>query len=291
MTRGKIKRRFRVGPETYVFASLVAVSFFLLLFSTKSLVHIRDAGLSVFTGARNGIHAASSFAARTLLSINELAALRREYGELLERSARYERLERDSAEIRAENRRLREQLDFSETLSYRHIPAEISGKDPDNVFSALVINKGRRHGMREGMPVIAYQNGMQALAGKIVQAGEAESLVMPLYDRKCFVSARLANARYEGIVEGQGHPGQPLLVRSITRRALDDVKTGDIIVTSGLGGVYPANVIIGRVSKLSSDEYETVIELESAIDFTRLEYVFGIAPAAGESATDGGTDG
>jgi rod shape-determining protein MreC len=134
------------------------------------------------------------------------------------------------------------------------------------------------HGIENNMPVIAFQGGMQALVGKVVQTGQVESLVMPLYDQRCFVSARLAHERYDGIVEGQGMPVYPLLMRSITKRARDDVKTGDIVVSSGMGGVYPDGIIIGRVSKIIFLEYETSIELEleSAIDFSRLEYVFVI---------------
>jgi rod shape-determining protein MreC len=279
MTRGNVKQKKRISADVYVFAALLLVSFSLLLFSTRSfVVNVKDTGLSVFSGIRGAIHAMSSVASRTLLSINELVVLRREYNELLERLERYEHLERGAAEIRAENNRLREQLNFSQVLSYRHIPAEISGYDPDNVFSAFVINKGKIHGIENNMPVIAFQNGMQSLAGKVIQTGQVESLVMPLYDQRCFVSARLAHERYEGIVEGQGAPNLPLLMRSLTKKARDNIKIGDIIVTSGMGGVYPAGITLGRVSRILFQNYETSIELEleSAIDFSRLEYIFVI---------------
>jgi rod shape-determining protein MreC len=141
-----------------------------------------------------------------------------------------------------------------------------------------VINKGTVHGIKNNMPVIAFQNGMQALVGKVIQTAHLESLVMPLYDQRCFVSSRLARERYEGIVGGQGSPAFPLLMRSLTKRAREYVNIGDIIVTSGMGGVYPSDIIIGRVSKILFPEYETSLELEieSAIDFSRLEYVFVI---------------
>ncbi|MDR2659465.1 MAG: rod shape-determining protein MreC [Spirochaetaceae bacterium] len=279
MPRSSSKQKKRISADVYVFAALMLVSFSLLLFSTRSFViNIRDTGLSLFSGVRGTVYAVSSAVSRTVLSAKELIALRREYNKLLERITRYEHLERGAAEIRAENNRLREQLDFSKNLSYKYIAVEVSGRDPDNIFSAFVINKGKRHGIENNMPVIAFQDGMQALAGKVIQTGQLESLVMPLYDQRCFVSARLAHERYDGIVEGQGSPAHPLLMRSITKRARDDVNTGDIVVTSGMGGVYPAGIIIGRVSKILFLEYETSIELEleSAIDFSRLEYVFAI---------------
>jgi rod shape-determining protein MreC len=126
------------------------------------------------------------------------------------------------------------------------------------------------------MPVVAFQNGTQALVGKVIQAARMESLVMPLYDGSSFISARFAESRYEGIVEGQGNPELPLIMRFIRKRAMDEISEGDLVVSAGLGGVYPAGLNIGRVNRILYQEYETSmgVELESAIDFSRLEYVF-----------------
>ncbi|GMO39420.1 MAG: rod shape-determining protein MreC [Termitinemataceae bacterium] len=282
-----------ISADAYVFAALAIVSFSILLFSTRSFIlNIRDTGLSAFTGIRGGIYSVSSFFSRTVLSIRELATLKEEYSELQSQLLRYEQLERSATEIQQENSRLREQLGFSQTINWQHIPAEISGRDPDNIFSAFVINKGTTSGIKTNMPVIAFQDGKQALVGKVTQTAPVESLVLPLYDEHSFVSSRLAVSRYEGIVEGQGSPGSPLRMRSITKRAMDEVSKGDIIVTSGMGGVYPQNIIIGRVSEIFFEEYETSLqlELECAIDFSKLEYVFVINPQIDLEAQSSATE-
>jgi rod shape-determining protein MreC len=279
------KRKGRFSRDAYVFAALTLASFSILLFSTRSfIVSVRDAGLSAFSGIRGGIYGVSSFVSRTVLSIQELANLRREYNELAGRMTRYEQLERSAAEIRQENLRLREQLGFSTTLRYRHVPAQLIGRDPDSLFSALVINKGKRDAVAVNMPVIAFQNGTQALVGKVIQAARTESLVMPLYDGSSFISARFAESRYEGIVEGQGSAELPLVMRFIRKRAMDEISAGDMIVSAGLGGIYPPGLNIGRVSRILYQEYETSmgVELESAIDFSRLEYVFVLDAGDGE---------
>jgi rod shape-determining protein MreC len=277
----KKQRRHRLRTDTYVFIALMLGSFVVLFFSTRSVVAgFKDLGLSMFSGLRGGIHEASSMVIRTVLSVRELADLRQDYNELTEQLARYEQLQRSAAEIRQENNRLREQLGFSRDLRYRHIAAELTGRDPDNLFSAFVINKGRHSGVDVNMPVIAYQRGAQVLAGKVIQAGLFESLVMPLYDVSSFVSSRLADSRYEGIVEGQGDPERPLIMRFIPRRARDEINFGDMIVSSGVGGIYPAGINIGRVSKIlyQENEISMELELEAVIDFSRLEYVFVIEP-------------
>jgi rod shape-determining protein MreC len=67
-------------------------------------------------------------------------------------------------------------------------------------------------------------------------------------------------------------------MRAIPKRARDEINYGDMIVSSGTGGVFPAGLIIGRVKTILYHEYETslAVELEPSIDFSRLEYVFVI---------------
>jgi rod shape-determining protein MreC len=282
-----------LGAASYAFTALTLVSFSMLLFSTRgSIVDFRDMGLSVFSGMRGGIYELSSRISHIVLSIRELAGLRREYNELVERITRYEQLERNAAEILQENVRLREQLGFSQARNYHHIPAELIGRDPDNLFSALVINKGKYSGVTNNMSVIAWQDGVQGLVGKVIQAGQFESLVMPLYDVSSFVSSRLAISRYEGIVEGQGNPDLPLRMRFINKRARDEISHGDLIVSNGMGGVYPAGINVGRVSTINYQEYEISmeVELEPVVDFSRLEYVFVVNPKTGDPEKAGGEE-
>jgi rod shape-determining protein MreC len=229
------------------------------------------------------------FISGTILSIQELAVLKEQYDELSGRLSRYEQLEKTAADIRQENNRLREQLGFSQDISYRHIAAEIIGNDPDNLFSALVINKGKKDGIAANMPVIAFQKNDKTrtsdmaptgtvLVGKVVQAAQFESLVMPIYDSTSNISSRLGESRIEGIVEGQGSPDAPLLLRFVRRQTRGEISIGEQVITSGLGGVFPSGILLGRVSRVLYQDTDTSIEieLESSADFSRLEYVFVI---------------
>ncbi|GHU22364.1 cell shape-determining protein MreC [Spirochaetia bacterium] len=240
-------------------------------------------------GIRNAVYAVTSFTTQTVLSVQELSTLRKEYSELTDRITRYEDLERTTTEIRQENIRLREQLGFSSTLNVNHIAAEITGRDPQTVFSAFSINKGSDSGVSVDMPVIAFQNGVQGLVGKIIHAGRRESLVMPVYDINFFAAARCSESRYEGIVNGPGELGQPLRMQFVRRMFRDEIKPDDTIITSGMGGVYPAGITIGKVSEILYRDYESSMELElkSSIDFTRLEYVFVIDFSAEPEQSDG----
>jgi len=283
-----------LNASVYVFASLTLVSILLLMFSSASFIfNVKNAGLSFFLGVRGGIYEVTSFVSRTVLSVRELADLRKEHAELVKQLERYQELERSNAEIYQENIRLWEQLGFARSLRYRRISAQISGRDPNNLFSAVVINKGSYSGVSNNMPVVAWQDGVQALVGKVIQTGAFESLVMPVFDVNSQVSSRFSVSRYEGIVEGQGNPEAPLLMRFVPKRARNDINIGDIIITSGMGGIFPAGINIGRVSGVNVLEYENTLEAEviPMVDFSRLEYVFVIeaesyAPDAGTGSTD-----
>jgi rod shape-determining protein MreC len=267
----------QINFSVFVFIVLIIISSLLLLISSRNFIFgVKNTGLSVFSGIRGGIYELSSLVSRTVLSIKELSNLRKEHADLLRQLDRFEELERSNAEIYQENIRLKEQLDFSKTLRYRRIPAQISGRDPNNLFSALVINKGSLSGVSNNMTVVAWQNGVQALVGKVIQTGLVESLIMPVFDINSLISCRFSVSRFEGIVEGQGSSETPLLMRFVPRRAREEINIGDIVITSGMGGIYPSGINLGRVSSVNILEYETTLEVEviPMIDFSRLEYVF-----------------
>jgi len=275
-----------LNATVYVFISLVLLSILMLMLSNIGFItNAKNLGLSAFLGVRGGIYEISSVVSRTVLSVKELADLRKEHAELLKQLERYEELERSSAEIYQENIRLREQLNFSRTIHYNRIPAEISGRDPDNLFSAIVINRGSFSGVKNDMAVVAWQDGIQALVGKVIQAGTFESLVMPVFDINSQVSARFSVSRYEGIAEGQGNSEIPLLMRFVPKRARNEINIGDVVVSSGMGGIFPAGINIGRVNSVNVHEYISTLEISviPMIDFSKLEYVFIIETETAET--------
>ncbi|MDR1867722.1 MAG: rod shape-determining protein MreC [Treponema sp.] len=268
-----------------IFFILVLTSAILLI----SSIRLENSTGLVFLGSvRNVFHEISSFTRRTVFAIQELSILRREYAELAARIYRYEHIDRDTVDILQENNRLREQLQFSQSLAVRHIAAEISGRDPHFLFSAFSINKGSVAGIAPDMPVVAFYNGTQALVGKVIEAGHFESLVMPLYDLNFFVSARVAPLRYEGLVNGQGATNVPLRMQSVKTNVHEPVNAGDLVVTSGVGGIYPPDIAIGTVSHtvILGNEQTTELDIESIVDFSRLEYVFVLEVVQSEQSDD-----
>jgi len=275
MQKRKLPIQFR--RDAFLLTLYLLVSGVFLAFSGGGfVVNFRDIGFSLMSGAQRGIYSVSSFFSGTVTAIGELSDLRAKYQELSVRLEDYELLQRSNADIKTENERLKGLLGFSESLSIKNIPAGIIGRDPNNLYSGITINRGAKHGIRKNMPVISFQGSNTGLVGKVVQVGRNTSLVMPVYDYQCFVSARIETSRYDGLVNGQGSADDPLVMKYVKKRAREEIKVGDKIITSGENYNYPGSIPIGFVTKIRGLDYETSLELdvEPVIDFSRLENVF-----------------
>ncbi len=265
-----------------IFLLLVGSSIVMLILSTRSLTGLPEQiGLSIASFFQNGFHRIGSFFSQTANSITELRELKSSYTNALIKIEQFESLERGFAEFRQDNIRLREQLGYLQDQRFKKVSAEIIAKDPENIFSTIVVNKGIKDGIRKNQPVIAYQDGIQGLVGRIIEVGRTSSIVMPLYDGTSHVASRLEKSRYEGLVTGQYRLDKPLIMQYVKKSAKDEIEFGDLVLTSGLAGLYPRDIYVGRVKDKRIVDYKTSIELElePIIDFSRLEFVFIVMPS------------
>ncbi|HUI68871.1 MAG TPA: rod shape-determining protein MreC [Spirochaetia bacterium] len=258
-------------------AVLIVVSFACLLVSNRAVViKPKDVGLSFVGFFQKGFTGFFRWFGDTAGSIRQLNEAREELDAAQARLQEMDRVTREIVELRRQNATLREQLDFAQSLLPDRIAAEVIARDTDNLFSTITINKGSRQGIHPGMPVVAYQGDMEGLVGKVLSVGPGASQVLPLYDPQCLVSARLDSTRDEGLVKGEGKDHGTVLLQYVKKTAKDAIQYGDLVVTSGLGGVYPKGINLGRVREIKALAYETSleIEVEPIVNFDRLEYVF-----------------
>jgi rod shape-determining protein MreC len=196
---------------------------------------------------------------------------------IVEQSAN-DRLQRLAAKLAVENSRLREArlenirlrllLEFEQESLFGLYPAKVIGWDADRTVNSILINMGEGDGVREGMPVLTPDG----LVGKVYQVMPAMSIVQLLLDRNCRVSAIVQRTRALGIVEWER--GYQCFLRKIPARS--DVKEGDVVVTSGMGGVFPRGLVIGTVSSVGGEKWELFknIVVKPGVDFTNVEEVF-----------------
>jgi rod shape-determining protein MreC len=148
-------------------------------------------------------------------------------------------------ETRLENTRLKNLLSLKQKSPHKVMAANVIGRSPDNWGSSVIIDKGRRHGLRRGMPVINYVG----LIGRITEVGASASRVMLLNDPNFGVSALAQRSRQEGLVSGA--LSNYLIMKYVPKDA--DIKASDIIVTSGLTGAYPKGLLIGEVVEVGQE--------------------------------------
>lgn len=269
----QLATRYRRG---LVQTALLIVSSLLILFNgTPGVAQPQEIGLSIFGFFQGLVSGTIHTTGQVGSSLVDLTSLQDKYEKASALVKRYEGNERSLVQLREENRRLREQLAFHQSLPYFNIPVEVVGKDPSKVYSTLVVNKGYLDGVRKNMPVVATQNGVTGLVGKVSEAGLTASVIQPLLDANLFIASRIENTREEGLVAGKGNNEEVLSMTYVKKAAKGDIHPGDLVVTAGVDSIYPPDLLIGRVKEVSSKEYQTSldIDLEPVLDFGRLEYV------------------
>ncbi len=270
------KNSFRLRFPEFLLIGLLLISNIVLNFSGGGFVlNLKKIGFSAFSTVEKGVHFVVDGIADTFNAVKELKRLKKDYNDLVIKLENYEKMQRSNADIRKENERLKEQLDFSISMDEQNFPAQIISRDFDNVYTYLTIDKGSVNGIKKNMPVIAFQNGNQGLVGKVVQVGTFTSQIMPVYNLDYIVSARIQNSRDLGLVNGSGSQDKPLVMQYIRKNVADELSFGDIVVTSGENDNYLKDIPIGTISKIISLDYNSSlnIELTPIIDFSRLENV------------------
>jgi rod shape-determining protein MreC len=256
---------------------LMLASFIILTVSTQSLSGVsKQLGLSIVSFFQHGFNTVGAFVADTINSISELRLLEASHRDLLVQVESLGRMEREFTDLKLENDRLRQLLQLSSEAHYKSVAARIVAKDPGNLYSTFVLDKGAAHGIQKNQAVVAYQDGLEGLVGRVIEVSISTCLVVPIFDSASFIAVRLERSRYEGLAMGAGSDELPLVVQYVKKRAREEIQFGDLVITSGLQSLYPSGIKVGRVSKIRLLDYLTSMELEiePIIDFSRLEFVF-----------------
>lgn len=171
-------------------------------------------------------------------------------------------------EAEIENITLRQQLGFKEaTPNYQLLSAQVIGRDPSNLLGYITIDRGSGDGIAAGMPVVTSQG----LVGRVIETYPRSSRVVLITDASSSVNALIQDSRATGVV--QGKPGGGVVMRYIQQG--EEVKVGDLVLTSGLGGNFPRRLVIGQVTAVRQKDIELFqeAEVEPTVEFGHLEMV------------------
>ncbi len=207
----------------------------------------------------------------TVEELSDLGQLRERIAELEEQLARRQIESIQLREAASDYERLIDLLSYTSALENQEfLTADVIAVELTGIARSVIINRGTRDGIAVGMPVTTDLG----LVGRIIRVSANAAQVQLINDENSAVSSRLQTSRAHGSIIGQASG-----VLRLTMVDLDEeIRQGDLVITSGLGGNFPADIVVGQVTSVRQFEFELFQEAEvrSLIDFETLEFVLVI---------------
>lgn len=194
----------------------------------------------------------------------ELTVVRGELGRLQLIESRFRELEND-------NRSLRSALGFKTRPEFRVVAAQVKRRNPSTWWQTVEIDRGQECGIGTQDAVICNEG----LVGKVDHSEEGRSVVILLTDESCKVSAKVEGTTELGIITGQrGQPDGPPVLRLQFLSKDAAIRPGSRVFTSGRGGVFPANILLGTVEKVDKGALDSEAIIRPSVNFADLGIVF-----------------
>lgn len=178
----------------------------------------------------------------------------------------------DANAVKEENKRLREYLEVKKTYpDFKMLEALIVGNEGENYMTVFTLNKGSLDGVAVGMPVIVKSG----LVGSVCEVGDSWCRVRTIVEASSSAGAYVSRSGEIGVIEGDISLKETGKCKLNYLPADADISIGDVVYTSGLGSVYPRELLIGKVSAVESNDHkrEKCATVECAVDFDSLKYV------------------
>lgn len=196
----------------------------------------------------------------TVLAAKENVELKAELSCAVELKNRY-------GELVQENSRLKKFVNFTSSVPDTYVAAQVIARDTSPWFKTIMIDKGAFDGLVKGSPVLISEG----IVGQVIKVSKAFSRVLLVTDRNSAVDALVQNTRVRGMVKGNNQD-KCIFVYALRK---DEVKPGEMIVSSGLDQVFPKGLKIGRILDVKKEHSQLFqnITIETSVDFDKLEEV------------------
>ena len=160
-------------------------------------------------------------------------------------------------ELTRENARLRQQLGLPKQVPWKIIPAQVIGRDPANWGRSVRINVGLREGVVTNSPVLTTEG----LVGRVSEVSYAQAQVVLLGDPDCRMSVLIEETRDHGVISPSSSSALDNILVDLSYLSRNSlVSPGQRVVTSGLGGIFPKGILVGRIADSRSVGYGLYME-------------------------------
>jgi rod shape-determining protein MreC len=221
---------------------------------------------------------AQTWLSSRFLVIQNLVRSPQDMARLRQRNAE---LEAEVSDLQAEIIDLKQQLTETRILSAlvdfarmhpenRYLAVSVIGRDPSPFAKYVIINRGSDDGLRRGMPVVTAQGLVGRITAITANAGRVQLITDPASSVNVVLEGSGAQAVLNGSLTGE------LTLDMIPQSA--EIQVGDLVLTSGLGGNYPPDLLVGQVTSVRSRETDLFqsAAVQPIVDFSRLEILLVI---------------
>lgn len=237
---------------------------------TSKLYNIENVISKIITPVQNGITYLQNKISGNSAFFADMNQLKQENQELKQKNSELEQQLRELEIIKTENETLKQYETLAEKYkSYKTIPAYVINRDITNYSKTIVINVGKDDGIKENMTVIADEG----LVGNVISVTSNTAKVQTIIDSASSTSAITSSTRDTMVCKGTIDGTSALKATYI---AIDsNIIEGDSVECSGMGGIYPKGIYIGRVTKVTQgkNKIDKVVEVQTAVNFDKLETV------------------
>lgn len=265
--------RYRTPLLLVLTLLLVFTVLSLSLKSSPALRKVQGLVVSMTAPGLEGLEYVGRSAKQLWLGYFYLIGVRRQNAELQRQLEEYKQREVHFQEAEQALIRLETLLDLKRQVALPVIGARVIAYDPTLWSRAAIINQGKAQGVKEGLPVLAPQG----IAGRIVGVYPEYSKVMLIVDRKSSADAMVQRTRIRGMLKGKG--GNRCSLEFVPKSA--DVQVGDLVLASGLVGLYPKGLVFGKVTAANKKNPGVFQEIEVSpnVDLSTLEEVLVVKVA------------
>jgi rod shape-determining protein MreC len=245
----------------------------LSLKSSPALRKVQGLVVSMTAPGLEGLEYVGRSAKQLWLGYFYLIGVRRQNAELQRQLEEYKQREVHYQEAEQALTRLETLLDLKRQVALPVIGARVIAYDPSLWSRSAIINQGKVQGVKEGLPVLAPEG----IVGRIVGVYPEYSKVMLIVDRKSSADAMVQRTRIRGMLKGKG--GNRCSLEFVPKNA--DVQVGDLVLASGLVGLYPKGLVFGKVTAANKKNPGVFQEIEVSpnVDLSTLEEVLVVKVA------------
>ena len=185
-----------------------------------------------------------------------------------------ESLEAENNELKQEINDMKNELNIEHVLSdYDYLNATVVSRNASTWYNNLTIDKGSHNGIKEGMVVINSTGVIGKTTNVSTFSSDVKLITTTDTNNKISVTIQSNGKKLTGLINGYDYKTKNLEIEGISNT--DTVSVGDQVYTSGLGGVFPSGILIGKVKSITTDVYDLskIINVEPSANFEDINYV------------------